>query len=235
MFRSRSGNVKSIVTMILGAGVLLWLGFCVIAVLPDILYGRIAARRNASSNQLKQLALALHHYHDAYGRFPAAYLADADGKPMHSWRVLILPFLDEKDLFDRYDFDQPWNSPHNLAVAKQTPAVYESMLLSSKQNKQGLTTYKALAGPNTVLSTEGARSFREIPNGTANTIMTVDDTERPVPWSKPEDISPVDFLSTTWSDGYFQGVNVGLADGSVRFVTDENKEEVRPMVSIGGK
>src|SRR4051812_9073955 len=74
---------------------------------------REASKRTQCKNNLKEIALALHNYHEAYGCFPPAYIADKDGRPMHSWRVLILPYLDEKPLYLKYRFDEPWNGPHN--------------------------------------------------------------------------------------------------------------------------
>jgi hypothetical protein len=61
--------------------------------------------------------LAVANYHDVKGHYPPAYIADANGKPMHSWRVLILPYLEENELFEKYDFTQPWNSEANLRLA----------------------------------------------------------------------------------------------------------------------
>ena len=75
-------------------------------------------------NSLKQIGLALHLYHDDFGTFPPAYVADENGKPMHSWRVLLLPYLDMKWLYDKYDFSVPWNSPQNLALISNAPEVF---------------------------------------------------------------------------------------------------------------
>lgn len=78
---------------------------------------REAARRAQCSNNLKQIAFSLHSYHDRYGCFPPAYIADEEGKPMHSWRVLILPFIEEQALYDRYAFTEPWDGPSNRRLA----------------------------------------------------------------------------------------------------------------------
>src|SRR5690349_21111160 len=75
---------------------------------------RLAAQRSSCNCNLKQIGLALHNYHDTYGSFPPAYVADAEGRPMHSWRVLILPFIDCNDLYKEYNFSEPWSSPDNL-------------------------------------------------------------------------------------------------------------------------
>lgn len=78
---------------------------------------REAARRTQCSGRCCQILVALHNYHDTYGSFPPAYLADETGKPMHSWRTLLLPYLDGAQLYNEYRFDEPWDSTHNLSIA----------------------------------------------------------------------------------------------------------------------
>ncbi len=64
-------------------------------------------------HNIRDLSMALHYYHAQHGSFPPAYIADENGNPMHSWRVLILPYIEERDLYDQYDFDEPWDGPNN--------------------------------------------------------------------------------------------------------------------------
>jgi hypothetical protein len=98
---------------------------CLIALLlPAVQQAREAARRTQCKNNMKAIALAMHNYHDTYGSFPPAYIPDENGKPMHSWRVLILPMLDQQFLYSQYDFDQPWDSPANRSVMDRMPAIY---------------------------------------------------------------------------------------------------------------
>src|SRR4051812_10595310 len=73
---------------------------------------------------LKEIGIALHNYHADYGVFPPAYVADASGRPLHSWRVLILPYLEQKPLYNRYNFSEPWDGPNNRRLASQMPGVY---------------------------------------------------------------------------------------------------------------
>src|SRR3990172_9467251 len=94
-------------------GILL-LGMVVFLLLPGS--GRshnAASRRTACKNNLHQIEMALHYYHDKYHCFPPAYVADASGRPLHSWRVLLLPFLEQENLYRQYRFDEPWDGPHN--------------------------------------------------------------------------------------------------------------------------
>jgi hypothetical protein len=86
--------------------------------------------REASANNLKQLMLAMHNYYDANKRFPPAVILGKDGRagPPHSWRVELLPFLEQQDLYDEYRFDEPWDSEHNRALLSKMPAVFRSPL-----------------------------------------------------------------------------------------------------------
>ena len=74
------------------------------------------------SNSLKNISLALQNYHDTYRTFPAAYVPDKDGEPMHSWRVLILPYIEERNLYDKYDFTEPWDGPNNSKLLADMPS-----------------------------------------------------------------------------------------------------------------
>src|SRR5579863_7317837 len=100
---------------------------------PAIIKQRRAAALAESKQHLKQLGVALHQYHDAYGCFPPAYVMGNDGKPWHSWRVLLLPFLDQKPLYDRYRFDEPWNGTHNRDLHLLRPRVYGSRRANSRR------------------------------------------------------------------------------------------------------
>ena len=100
-------------------GFLLCAGLPMIALLlPAVQSAREAARRAQCSNNLKQIGLAFHNYHDSYGCLPPAYIPDGNGQPMHSWRVLILPFVEQSPLYDQYDFDEPWNGPNNSKLPR---------------------------------------------------------------------------------------------------------------------
>ena len=117
VYNSRSrpkGLLTAFLVVILGCG-------CIGLLLPAFSSAREAARRMQCLNNLKQIALALHNYHDVYGVFPPAYIPDAQGKPKHSWRVLILPFLEEQGTYEKYDFDEPWDGPNNRALLTSMP------------------------------------------------------------------------------------------------------------------
>ena len=81
-----------------------------------------AARRSQCTCNLCQIKLALHNYHETYGTLPPAYIVDANGKPMHSWRMLIMPFLEQSGIFNQYDFSEPWNGPNNIKLLDSMPS-----------------------------------------------------------------------------------------------------------------
>ena len=102
---------------------------------------QVASARARSQNNLKQIGLALHNYHDIYGVLPAAAIVDKKGKPLLSWRVAILPYVEQDNLYKQFRLDEPWDSPHNLALAKMRVKVYE---LPYVEEKPGETTLPRL-------------------------------------------------------------------------------------------
>ena len=94
-------------------------------ILPAILKMRQEAERSVSTNNLKQIALAMHNYESTYGHFPAAVVMGPDGKTPHSWRVEILPYLEQNELFKAYKMDEPWDSPNNKKVLEKMPNVFQ--------------------------------------------------------------------------------------------------------------
>lgn len=146
------------------------------------------ARRMQSINNMKQLGLAMHNYHDANKHFPAAAIYSQDGKPLLSWRVALLPFLgDYNKLYDRFHLDEPWDSEHNKKLIDKIPAEYRSP--KSKLKEPGMTNYLVPVGPGTVFEGREGMRIKDITDGTAHTIMTVEvDDAHAVIWTKPDDL-----------------------------------------------
>ncbi len=103
----------------------------------------------ASANGLQQIKLALENYRQANGCYPPQYLADKNGRPMHSWRVLIWPYLAGDESCRRYRFDEPWNGPHNRLLASQAPACFRSPN-GDRNSKSPTTDYVAIVGKDTL-------------------------------------------------------------------------------------
>ena len=183
---------------------------------------REATRRSQCVNNLKQFGLAMHNYHSAHNTFPAAFSASKDGKPLLSWRVQVLPFLDEQKLYDEFHLDEPWDSPHNKTLISRMPAVYACPSGDPALARAGKTTYLTPRGPATVFPGAEGVGIRAITDGTSNTIFVVDASDAAaVTWTKPEDWEVGPELKL---DGLFgkhpKGTNVGFADGSVKFLKE---------------
>ncbi len=183
---------------------------------------RGAAKRVQSINNLKQLALAMHNYHDTNGAFPAAVHAK-NGKPLLSWRVLVLPYLEEAPLFEQFHLDEPWDSEHNRKLIPRMPTVLRSPL--SQAAEPGRTVYLTPRGADSAFPGQTGVKLREITDGTSNTIMLIEaDDEHAVPWTKPDDweYDPREITKglRLLPDG---GYLVGFADGSVQMLSKDIK------------
>lgn len=149
---------------------------------------RRAAVRRDCGNHLKQIGLGLQNYCDIYGSFPPAYTVDKDGKPLHSWRVLILPFLESNDIYGRIRLDEPWDSMYNSRFHNHMPPWLACPLVEGRNtHSNGLTSYKMIIGPDTISNGPGAVSFTGITNGLANTIAVLEVVPS-TNWMAPVDI-----------------------------------------------
>ncbi len=189
------------------------------------------AQRSQGVNQLKQIGLAMHNYLSAHDTFPPAFRAGADGKPLLSWRVLILPYLEEKKLFDEFHLDEPWDSPHNKALIPRMPKVYASPAEAQALVEAGKTTYLTPRGPHTILHGAEGVKIRDITDGTSMTVFTVDAGDAlAVTWTRPDDwnaSSPDETFHLEGLFGHFPGgTSTGFADGSVRFLKDTLPEAI---------
>jgi len=172
------------------------------------------ARRAQCVNNLKQIALALHAYQQDFGRFPPAAVVDPAGRPLLSWRVLILPYMDRKDLYDEFRLDEPWDSPHNLKRLNADPYTYAcpSHLLL----KPGMTGYQAVVGPRTLFPSDFRPvALSEVTDGAEATVAVVE-ARRPVPWTKPDDLPFDAALAPDGLDRLHERFHAAFVDGSVR-------------------
>jgi beta-lactamase regulating signal transducer with metallopeptidase domain len=187
--------------------------------LPAIGHARDAAQRAQSTNNLKQIALALHNYHDVHKALPAAVMLGPDGKTKHSWRVAILPYIEQDLIYKQYRFDEPWDSENNKRLLSHIPPVF---LHPSMQGKTTNSSYYLLTGIGGIFQEEAAKKgvgFAAIRDGTSNTILAVE-ANRDTPWTKPEDI-PFDTDGQLPKLGGFapEGFSAAFGDGSVRFIS----------------
>jgi hypothetical protein len=196
-----------------------------VAVLQAVQKVRAAAARTQSSNNLKQIALAMHNYSDTMGgQMPAQATYDKNGKPLLSWRVMILPYIEQQNLYNQFHMDEPWDSEHNKKLLARMPTTYASPG-DEKSAKAHATHYLGFVGKGAFF--EGKKGLRfpaEFVDGTSNTIMIVEATKA-VPWTKPEDLpydagKPLPKLGMPGASGF----NASMCDGSVRFISRKVKE-----------
>ncbi|MFL5342828.1 MAG: DUF1559 domain-containing protein [Gemmataceae bacterium] len=158
------------------------------------------------------MGLALHNYASTHGSLPPAAVTDKNGNALLSWRVLVLPYIEQDSLYREFHLDEPWDSPHNIQLLGRMPTTYEPFR-NKEKFQPGMTFYQGFAGNGTPLSEKAA--FDQFPNGTNNTILLVEAGE-PVPWTKPADV-PFDPHSPPPEIGGLStnDVRVLMADGTV--------------------
>lgn len=156
--------------------------------LPAVQKTRAAAARMSSANNMKQIALAVHNYHDTFMKFPAD-ITDKDGKPLLSWRVAILPYLEQGPLYQQFKLDEPWDSENNKKASQAVVKVYTSPQAPMKPG--GWTNYRGFVGPGTAFEPGKRFTLNEFTDGTSNTLMVVE-TADAVEWAKPGGDIPFD-------------------------------------------
>lgn len=214
-----------IIIAALGVGALLCGGILVALLLPAVGSARQAARRVSCVNNVKQIQLGILNYESANGRLPPAYTVDENGRPMHSWRVLILPYMEQKALYDRYDMTEPWDSPDNLALTEQNvPAFYQC---PSSPDTGSHTNYIVPYGASAMFDANG-KLLDDIAaaDGLSRTLSVVETNRSDIHWSEPRDwdISKSTFAvnggRNDISSHHPGGANVAMGDGSVQFFAD---------------
>jgi hypothetical protein len=212
---------------------------------------RSSARRQVSVNNMRQILLAMHNWADAQGggRFPPPVIMGKDGKGAvpHSWRVELLPYLEQAQLYEAYHFDQPWDSEANKLVLAKMPAVFRhpqddpkstnasyfvltpEKLLSEKPAPGG-GAYAPEGGFPTAFSAQNGMSFSQVTDGLSNTIAIVE-AKREIPWTKPEDLPFDPARELPKFAGYEKaGFNIGLCDGAVRFVDSKIDKSILKLL-----
>jgi RNA polymerase sigma factor (sigma-70 family) len=185
--------------------------------------GRVADARQRvhSQNNLKQIMLAFHNYHDVFGHFPQD-ITDKDGKPLLSWRVAILPFIEQDNLYKQLKLDEPWDSEHNKKLLAKMPPTYRVGFEPKDSTK---TYYQVFAGEGTAFEPGKKLKLTDVFDGTSNTIGVVE-AGPPVEWAKPADIVYAPKKPFPKIDGPFKNVlTVSFLDGSTRAINPAIKAE----------
>jgi prepilin-type processing-associated H-X9-DG protein len=206
--------------------------------IPAVQKVREAAARSTGQNNLKQIALAMHNSLDANDTFPAHAIYSKDGqRPLLSWRVAILPYIEQDALYRQFKLDEPWDSEHNKKLIPLMPRIYASPG-APPTPQPGLTHYRVFVGLGAgfELRPRGI-GIRDITDGTSNTIMAVESND-PVIWTKPDDAvfdpgQPLPKMTPI----YPGGLNVAMFDGSVRMLSPQLEEKMwRALITrVGGE
>jgi hypothetical protein len=197
-------------------------------------------RRQRRFRQFKEMTIAMLNYHDTQKQLPAsAEFRDKDGKPLLSWRVAILPYLDEIDLYKQFHLDEPWDSPHNRTLISKMPSIYADPDSNLKELRDaGKTTYQVPVAPETVFHGKEGIAYRDIADGTSKTVLIVEvEPLRAVEWTKPRDWE-VDMQNP------LEGVaredrkvfTAGFADGHVQAIpVDADPAKLRGLLTRSGQ
>jgi hypothetical protein len=223
------GVVGALVLLLACGGIMLAL------LLPAVQAAREAARRMQSSNHLKQLSLAVMNYHDAYGTFPPAVVRDENGAPLYSGRVLLLPFMEQNALYDKFDKSQPWNSPANAPLTNTAPMVFSDP--SAPKGVAGQTDYLFVVGKGTSLEPlpDGkSPSYSAITDGTSNTLFMVEVENSGINWAEPRDLDVSQPMSLP--AGNHPGGNLSVFfDGHTQMIPKTvPSEQIRAMATRSG-
>lgn len=211
----------------------LLLGFATLLSLPRVASAEEAARRTLCRNNLNHIGLAMHSWHDDSGRFPDSSTSNT-GEQSVSWRVNLLDYTEFGALANQYDAKQAWDSAANLPAAQQHPAPFScpSNQYPADDSGRYFTAYAMLTGPESVFPNGHGIRRSEIPSS-SSTLMIAEACGSQIVWTEPRDIVATQSIaginlpgdqpgsSEGWLSSYHQGgTHVGLADGSVRFVSE---------------
>ena len=200
---------------------------------PAVQKAREAASKMNSQNNLKQIALAMHNYHSIYNRFPPAAIADKNGKALLSWRVAILPYIEEHELYKQFKLDEPWDSETNKKLLPKMSRIF--LPPNAAHGSTTSTAYRVFTGKSAAFEDPAGPKLQDFSDGTSNTIIVVEAGET-VPWTKPDDLEYDAAKPLPKFGGYFKGgFNAAFADGSVRFLSETVSEKnLRALITRNG-
>jgi hypothetical protein len=238
--RAAKKSATGAIIIILGVGGVAMLFFAAVIV-PALSSGRSAGRRTQCLNNIRNIAFALHNYSAEYGSLPPAYIADGSGRPMHSWRVLILPYLDRSDIYSLYHFDEPWDGPENSKLHELVVDVFACPEDGSR-SKPTDTSYVAVVGPETIWPGESGMKLDYVADGLAHTILVVEVAKSGIHWMEPRDLN-FSQMAKTINAPAGQGISsphkgiasVAFADGRVRTLHDSiPAETIKSLLTVRG-
>lgn len=236
-----NSKVLVIVLVVIGAVVLVAIG-CVIAAVA-LLFPAFQAAGNAvneaanrveAMNRGRTIVIAMQNYHDSFKKLPPPVVESPEGVPLHSWRMELLPFLEEVSLSESVDRTKPWNAAANQEWANTDVSVFKSARGSSQS--PGITHFVAVVGPETCFPPKGRMTMGKIADGTSNTIMLIEYPESDVRWAEPRDVTVDEAVRIIKGSKLEEGVIVVFADASSRVISPEvNEATLRAMFTPRGE
>src|SRR5262249_5184577 len=223
--------------------IVLCLSGCVL--LPCLQKVRDGEGWSRSQYSLKNIGGALRNYHETMGQLPPAVFYGKDGQPLYSWRVLLLPYIEENNLYLKFRLDEPWDSPHNKVFLEKMPRPYQPAL--GGNDPPGLTRYQVFTGTGTAFERAGL-TWDDFPDGRSQTLLVVEAGEA-VPWTKPVDLNydpgkPLPPLGGAFGKPVHvlcyeitrrAGFNACFADGKARFILNDTDERaIRSVITRNG-
>ncbi len=231
-----AGYLATVFAVVLCGGLLY-----AVLVLPFARRGDLTAvNRSRCDYNLRLIGVGLHNYHSVYHTFPPAYTVDAEGKPLHSWRTLILPYIEQKELYDTIDLSKPWDDPVNAKALATHVTTYHCRELIHNAESHNLTNYFAIVGPDAAFDGSQSRKRSDFKDDPASTLMVIEaPIDKAVPWMSPQAADETLILGmnekSDLSHKKTQEFGVVLADSSATFLkANLPADKRRAMISING-
>jgi len=211
------------------------------------------APSSSCRHRLKNIWLALENYHTDHGSYPPAYVTDSNGNPLYSWRVLLLPYLDQRPAYTEFDLSKAWDAPENEKVSDISFFDFRCPNMPAERSNESTTNYLAVIGPDCAWSGSKPMTKSDLGNDLSNVILLVEVADTHTPWAKPEDFvlsEMADGINTSDTDGISSyhcrdwtytfkhgkpGANVLFADGHGKYLDSSfGERELRGMLTISG-
>jgi|GEM_PF-1151586 len=247
--RSRAHSAEKPMWIKVGMGLGAVLSLCVIGTViwmflqPAFAAARSAAKCTECEENLRLIGAAIENYYEEKGHYPPAMTFDGNGKPLHSWRVLILPYLGHLDLYEDIKLNEPFNSKHNQQFIDRMPVVFRCP--EDETALAGETSYLAIVGDNTLINSETPASLKAGYDGPvlrdhrSETMVVLEACECSVNWMRPKDITLPNLANGFNVKGnanskHVDGVNILMADQSIIRLEYAETEDLRGMATIDG-
>jgi prepilin-type processing-associated H-X9-DG protein len=224
-------------------GPMFWLAvvvFLAAALFRPAILSSTPVRKNLCQNNMHSIGLALISFESTKGSFPPAATIDANGKPLCSWRTLILPYLDRTDVYQAYRRDEPWDGLNNKSLSQLHIELFQCP--SDAKIQPNETSYVAIIGPGMIWSAKGGTKLSDVTDGRQNTILFVEMRNSGIAWAEPRDLD-LDHLPPGITkqnllhslSNHPGGFNAVFADGHVEFIPETIPwADFEAMLTIAG-